>query len=183
MLVTWHLTIIRKDSNYTLSQTEATAVQLVFNGVEIKIEEIIGKGSYGIVYKAMCGPLSAANATIKLSGVNQPDLNLQLKFWQEIWFMMRINHHPNIVQFLGLATDIYSGRSGLLMELMNKSLTRFLERSTGPLPYHIQLNIGQDVAQALAYLHSNGIVHRDLSSNSVLIALEQRWLASGCLGW
>ena len=59
--------------------------------------------------------------------------------------------HPNIVQFLGISRDPQSGRLGLLMELMDESLTRFLKRSTGPLPYHIQLNIGQDVALALAY--------------------------------
>ena len=55
------------------------------------------------------------------------------------------------------------------MELMDESLTRFLERSTGPLPYHTQLNICHDVALALAYLHSNDIIHRDLSSNNVLL--------------
>ena len=58
------------------------------------------------------------------------------------------------------------------MELMDESLTRFLERLTGPLPYHSQLNICHDVALALAYLHSNAIIHRDLSSNNVLLIGE-----------
>ena len=58
------------------------------------------------------------------------------------------------------------------MELMDESLTKLLERSTGPLPYHTQLNICHDVALALAYLHSNDIIHRDLSSNNVLLIGE-----------
>ena len=58
------------------------------------------------------------------------------------------------------------------MELMDESLTRFLARLTGPLPYHSQLNICHDVALALAYLHSNAIIHRDLSSNNVLLIGE-----------
>ena len=58
------------------------------------------------------------------------------------------------------------------MELMDENLTRFLERLTGPLPYHSQLNICHDVALALAYLHSNAIIHRDLSSNNVLLIGE-----------
>ena len=80
--------------------------------------------------------------------------------------------HPNIVQFLGTVRDPRSRRLALLMELMDESLTRFLQRSTGPLPYHSQLNICHDVALALAYLHSNDIIHRDLSSNNVLLIGE-----------
>ena len=93
------------------------------------------------------------------------------KFLQECQFLSTIKH-PHIVQYLGTATDPQSRRPVLLMELMDESLTRFLERSTGPLPYHSQLNNCHDVALALAYLHSNGIIHRDLSSNNVLLIGE-----------
>ena len=55
------------------------------------------------------------------------------------------------------------------MELMDDSLTHFLESSPQPIPYHIQVNICHDVSQALSFLHSNDIVHRDLSSNNVLL--------------
>jgi serine/threonine protein kinase len=52
---------------------------------------------------------------------------------------------------------------------MDDSLTHFLESSTQPIPYHIQVNICHDVTRALSFLHSNKIVHRDLSSNNVLL--------------
>ena len=55
------------------------------------------------------------------------------------------------------------------MELMDESLTRFLDRSHDPLPYHVEVNLCHDITLALSYLHSNGIVHRDLSSNNVLL--------------
>jgi serine/threonine-protein kinase TNNI3K len=60
------------------------------------------------------------------------------------------------------------------MELMEESLTKFLERSPSPLPHHSQLDICHDIALALAYLHSNQIIHRDLSSNNVLLIGEGR---------
>ena len=62
------------------------------------------------------------------------------------------------------------------MELMDESLTSFLERPQDPppLPFHIQVNIAHDVAQALAYLHLNEILHRDLSSNNVLLVGSSR---------
>jgi serine/threonine protein kinase len=55
------------------------------------------------------------------------------------------------------------------MELMDDSLTHFLESSTQPIPYHIQVNFCHDITLALSFLHSNNIVHRDLSGNNVLL--------------
>ena len=62
-----------------------------------------------------------------------------------------------------------SGLPILLMELMDDSLTHFLEQSEEPLAYHVQVNIGHDIALAVAFLHLNRIVHRDLSSSNVLL--------------
>ena len=77
--------------------------------------------------------------------------------------------HPNIVQYLGSYQNPETQLPVLLLELMDESLTQFLERSQEPLPCHIQVNICHDITMALAYLHSNDIIHRDLSSNNVLL--------------
>ena len=84
---------------------------------------------------------------------------------------MRTIRHTNIILFLGTSRDPESRLPVLLMELMDESLTSFLERPQDPppLPFHVQVNIAHDVAQALAYLHLNEILHRDLSSNNVLL--------------
>ena len=73
------------------------------------------------------------------------------------------------MQYLGVAQDRATGLPILLMELMDDSLTHFLELSEARLPYHVQVNINYDIAQALAFLHTNRILHRDLSSNNVLL--------------
>ena len=90
------------------------------------------------------------------------------RFEQECEFLSTIRH-PNIVQYLGIYRDPDTGLPALLMELMDDNLTHFLESSPQPIPYHIQINICHDITLALSFLHSNGIVHRDLSSNNVLL--------------
>ena len=95
------------------------------------------------------------------------------RFEQECEFLSSIKH-PNIVQYLGTHTDSESRMTVLLMELMDESLTSFLERSQRNLPYHIEVTISNDIALALSFLHSNGIIHRDLSSNNILMIGNSR---------
>ena len=82
--------------------------------------------------------------------------------------------HPNIVQYLGMHQDPETGLPVLLMELMDESLTHFLENSAELVPYHIQLTICLDIVRALSFLHSNSIMHRDLSSNNILLIGKSR---------
>ena len=148
--------------------------ELGYGAVQVYSEETLGVGSYGKVCKAKCGQLPCAAKLLHdtMFGTNDPGIGKFVqRFEQECRFLKAIKH-PNIVQFLDSFRDPRSRRLVLLMELMDESLTRFLERSTGPLPYHTQLNICHDVALALAYLHSNNIIHRDLSSNNVLLIGE-----------
>ena len=60
------------------------------------------------------------------------------------------------------------------MELMDESLTHFLKRSQQPLAYHIEVDLCHDIAQALAYIHSKEIIHRDLSSNNMILLIAGR---------
>ena len=148
--------------------------ELSYGDTEIFPEETLGVGSYGKVCKAKCGQLPCAAKLLHdtMFGNNDPGIGKFVERFQQECQFLRMIKHPNIVQFLGTVRYPRSRRLALLMELMDESLTRFLERSTGHLPYHTQLNICHDVALALAYLHSNDIIHRDLSSNNVLLIGE-----------
>ena len=142
--------------------------------VAIYQDKVLGVGSYGKVCKAKYGQLPCAAKLLHNTMFESGDPGIckfEESFQQECQFLSMIKH-PNIVQYLETIRDPQSKSTILLMELMEESLTKFLERSTNPLPYHIQLNICHDVALALSYLHSNGIIHRDLSSNNVLLICE-----------
>ena len=98
------------------------------------------------------------------------------QFQKECAFLSAIRH-PCVVQYLGTTDDSETGMPVLLMELMDESLTKFLERTKkqGELvPFCKQVDICHDISMALSFLHSNGIVHRDLSSNNILLIAESR---------
>jgi serine/threonine protein kinase len=92
------------------------------------------------------------------------------RFEKECEFMSTIRH-PNVVQYLGTREDPETHLPLLLMELMDGSLTSFVDSHSpsAPIHYHVQVNISHDIALALSFLHSNNIIHRDLSSNNVLM--------------
>ena len=147
-----------------------------YQRVELLKTEELGVGSYGAVCKAMCDDLPCAAKILHpaLFQFTAPgSTSAMRKFDQECRLLSAIKH-PHIVQYLGTYHDPESRLPVLLMELMDESLTPFLERSHKPLPYHTEVNLCHDIALALSYLHSNGIVHRDLSSNNVLLIAGSR---------
>ena len=139
-----------------------------FKRIRILKDQELGCGSYGMVCKALCDELLCAAKL--LHPVLVSERNVQ-KFHQECQILSGLKH-PNIIQYLG--THNNGPTSCLLMELMEESLTSFLERSTPPLPFHTEVNLCHDISLALAYLHSNDIIHRDLSSNNVLLTADKR---------
>ena len=136
----------------------------------IKTEQL-GIGSYGVVYKAMCDNLPCAGKILHatLFQSNDPGAMSIMKRFQQECSVLSALRHPNIVQYLESYQDPETQLPVLLMELMDANLTQFLQQSQEPLPYHTQVNICHDIALALVYLHSNDIIHRDLSSNNVLL--------------
>lgn len=158
--------------------------KFVFQSVELFKDQTLGIGSYGKVCKAkgdelMCAakvlhetlldpknPKAIAHKTARVAPIRKFENECEL---------LRGLRHPNIVLYLGTHQDPDTGLLVILLELMDNNLTQFLEWSKPqPIPYHIQVNICHDVALALSFLHACDIVHRDLSSNNVLMIANVR---------
>ena len=105
--------------------------------LEIIKSSCLGVGSYGAVYRALCDELPCAAKILHptLFETNDPGTRKIIeRFEQECLFLSGVRH-PHIVQYLGVSRDPESGLPVLLMELMDSSLTQFLEQSEEPLPF------------------------------------------------
>ena len=109
-----------------------------------------------------------------LFDLRDPGTVSYLRKFREECHLLSLARHPNVVQYLATYYDPDTRLPVLLMELCDESLTAFLERSPGPLSYHIQLNICHNIVLGLVYLHSNGLIHRELTGNNVLMIAGTR---------
>ena len=161
-------------TSYTLLYSSAMAEQqteFAYHNIQLYKSESLGSGSYGGVCKAKCDGLLCAAKIMHptLFDLRDPGIASYLRKFREECHLLSLARHPNVVQYLATYYDPDTRLPVLLMELCDESLTAFLERSPGPLSYHVHLNICLDIALALVYLHSNGLIHRDLTGNNVLM--------------
>ena len=142
-----------------------------YHNIVLYRSQTLGTGSYGGVCKAKCDSLLCAAKIMHptLFDLRDPGTTSYLRRFEEECRLLSLARHPNVVQYLATYCDPETHLPVLLMELCDESLCRFLERSVGPLPYHTELNISHDIALALVYLHTNGLIHRDLTGNNVLM--------------
>ena len=163
-------------ANQTVTYTEQHHFR--YEQLVINKSQLLGHGAYGAVYKAKCDDLPCAakvlHPTIFDSSYSDPGAGMIMERFQQECGLLENIRHPNIVLYLGMTIDPDLGLPVLLMELLHESLTKMLERSPQPLAYHLQVDICSDIAVAVAYLHSNRIIHRDLSSNNVLMTAGRR---------
>ena len=129
-----------------------------------RIEEAIGRGGFGFVYRArerLTGEIVALKELVP-SFVGNPEM--VQRFIQEARATLRLTH-PHIARTHTVFED--RGTYYLAMEyLSGGSLADRLK--AGPLPLEEVVRIGSDLCQALAYAHSRGVVHCDIKPANVL---------------
>ena len=168
------LTVDRRQFIVTVASFKMSSKKHSFRYRQLDIykNQTLGKGSYGVVYKAKCDQLTCAAKILHdelIDKLNEGADKIIKKFELECEFLSGIRH-PNIVQYLGTARCPNRSKMPILMmELLEENLTKMLENAKHPLPFYLEVDLCHDIALAVAYLHSNDIVHRDLSSNNVLI--------------
>ena len=136
-----------------------------------RLEEEIGSGNFGTVYKATHLGLSLHVAVKVLQtslGTTMEDL---ARFQREGMSACRVKH-PNAVSVLDFGVTA-TGVSYLVMELLEgRSLCDEIEES-GRLSAHRCLDIIEPVCAALTEAHSVGLLHRDLKPANIFLHHER----------
>ena len=140
-------------------------------------KEVLGKGSYGRVIEVIVnGTICAAKVIheILVEEVGKKDFEATERIFLNECSNSSRMLHPNVVQFLGIYYPSPKDKlPWLIMEMMYTNLTSLIEKyETTDLPLHIKLSILVDISRGLQYLHSRDIIHRDLSSNNVLLTQQ-----------
>ena len=141
------------------------------------LDHDIGRGAYGFVKEVLVhGTVCAAKVVHKilLTHANEEEYKRLQKMFIHECFQCSNLRHPNLVQFLGI---YYPNDSAafpwLIMEKLHGSLTSLLKKySREDFSFARKISVLQDVSMGIQYLHSKNIVHRDISSNNILVTKD-----------
>jgi predicted ATPase/DNA-binding SARP family transcriptional activator len=129
--------------------------------------KLSGKGSFGDLWLATDTLLERPVAVKCPKGPLDP--RLRERFLTEARMLARLNH-PNITQIHDALFDEGEDRFYLVMEYVDgKDLAEIISGGT-PLPLDWVLDVAEGVLQALRYAHDQGLVHRDVKPDNVMIA-------------
>ena len=153
------------------SQVEALLKKYdTLEGVNIHFNKELGRGSYAAVYQAEWRGLSCVAKVFHAVIFPNSAAETWKQLAREIELLQNIRH-PNIVQLLGFIPETNSRIPSIVMEQLNTNLTSLIKDHHSLLLFDIQVCILHDVAVGLSFLHGHKepIVHRDLSSNNILL--------------
>jgi mitogen-activated protein kinase 15 len=131
-----------------------------------EVAQKLGKGAYGIVWRAKDKKSQETVALKKIFDAFQNDTDAQRTF-REIMFLQELSDHENVIQLLNVVKaendrDVY-----LIFEHMDTDLHAVIR--AGILEEIHKQYIVYQLLKALKYVHSANILHRDLKPSNLLL--------------
>ncbi len=138
-------------------------------GERYLIGEAVGHGGTAVVHRAWDSVLNR-DVAVKMLARLAMDGSARARFEDEGQTLARLNH-PGLTTLFDAGTE--QGRPYLVMEFVEGQTLGEYCRRHWPSTDEV-MTIGAALAETLAYVHSCGIVHRDVKPSNVLLGPEQR---------
>ncbi|KAH7715776.1 RAF protein [Aphelenchoides avenae] len=132
---------------------------------KVTIEEQIGRGSYGTVYKAH---YIGHPVAVKKLNIGNPDSRQLAAFKNEVSVLKKMSH-VNVLNILGV---IREPELAIVTQWCEGSSLYYQIHVAEPfVEFEMQtiLDICQEISQGMEYLHSKGVIHRDLKTNNIFL--------------
>uniref|UniRef100_A0A5F9CEK9 Dual serine/threonine and tyrosine protein kinase n=1 Tax=Oryctolagus cuniculus TaxID=9986 RepID=A0A5F9CEK9_RABIT len=166
---------VRKDHAPRLARLslESRSLQDVLLHRKPKLGQELGRGQYGVVY--LCDSWGG-HFPCALKSVVPPDEKHWNDLALEFHYMRSLPKHERLVDLHGSVIDYnYGGGSSiavlLIMERLHRDLYTGLKAG---LTLETRLQIALDVVEGIRFLHSQGLVHRDIKLKNVLLDKQNR---------
>lgn len=136
-------------------------------GERYELIEKIGSGGMAIVYKAKCHLLKRHVAVKILRPELVEDESFVARFKRESLAAASLSH-PNIVNIYDVGEE--NGVYYIVMEYVNGKTLKEYIREKERLEWEEAVRIAAQICSALKHAHKNGIVHRDIKPQNILIS-------------
>ncbi len=144
-------------------------------GNRYEILEQIGNGGMALVYKAKCRLLDRFVAIKVLKDEFIDDEEFIRKFKRESQAAASLSH-PNIVNIydVGVDDDEVKKIHYIVMEYINGKNLKEILKEKGAFSLDDTINYSLQIAEALDNAHRNGIVHRDIKPQNIMVTNDKR---------
>jgi serine/threonine protein kinase len=134
-----------------------------------RIQEVVGRGGMGVVYRALDVNLERTVAVKVLSAELREDREFVDRFRQEARVQAALNH-PNIATLFDFF--VWNALPVAVMEFIEGETLQSMIERRGPIPAHLALPIFIQALRGVAAGHKRGIIHRDLKPGNLMITGE-----------
>src|SRR5580658_2086578 len=163
---------INDSDSETIQMVDPSAIALGSDfGPRYRIESLLGQGGMGRVYKAYDKELdrTVAIKVVREGAIGQADALKRFK--QELVLASKISH-KNILRIHDMG-EVAGVRFISMAYIQGKDLQHIIKENP-KMPLERVLKFAQQIAEALAAAHAEGVVHRDLKPQNLLIGNDDQ---------